>query len=316
MPGALTKDLSYTLSPRFAARPANAVHWLSTNAVLCRSVCLILFAYRAVPHRPLVLAANRDEFHARPALAAQWWGDAPNIYGGRDVRAQGTWLAVGRDRRLAAVTNWTDKDVSAAPPKSRGDLPRAFLEGGLTPQAFAETINDGDYAGFNFLAYDGETLAYASNRTGERRILAPGVYGLTNTRLADRVGAGGACSQLGAWPKATLGALALRRIAADATLDDLLALLAQPLLPPNNATPDESVDGERSGPERSRSPAFIRGAEYGTRASTAIIFEGDEVCFAERQYGPLGQPGRRSEATIALSPSAPPAPSANLKETA
>ena len=269
-------------------------------------MCLILFAYRVAPRRSLVLAANRDEFHARPALAAHWWRDAPNIHGGRDVQAQGTWLAVGRDGRLAAVTNWTDKGVAAAAPKSRGDLPRAFLEGDSAPQAFAESINDGDYAGFNFLAYDGETLAYASNRTGERRILAPGVYGLTNTRLAGSVAAG-ACSHVGAWPKATLGALALRRIAGDATPDDLLALLAQPLVPESAAV------AARSGPERSQSPAFIRGAEYGTRASTAIIFEGDEVFFAERQYGPLGQPGRRSQETIALTQSAP---SSNLKETA
>lgn len=270
-------------------------------------MCLILFAYRVAPRRPLVLAANRDEFHTRPALAAHWWRDAPNIHGGRDVQAQGTWLAVGRDGRLAAVTNWTDREVVAAAPKSRGDLPRAFLEGDPSPQAFVETINDGDYAGFNFLAYDGETLAYASNRTGERRILAPGVYGLTNTRLASAVAAG-ACPHPEAWPKATLGALALRRIAGDATLDDLLALLAQPLLPANTAAP-----AARSGPERSQSPAFIRGAEYGTRASTAIIFEGDTVFFAERQYGPLGQPGHRSEETIALTPSGL---STNLKETA
>lgn len=270
-------------------------------------MCLILFAYRVAPRRPLVLAANRDEFHVRPALAAHWWRDAPNIHGGRDVQAQGTWLAVGRDGRLAAVTNWTDREVVAAAPKSRGDLPRAFLQGDSAPQAFAETIDDGDYAGFNFLAYDGETLAYASNRTGERRILAPGVYGLTNTRLANAIAAG-ACPHPEAWPKATLGALALRRIAADATLDDLLALLAQPLLPANTAAP-----AARNGPERSQSPAFIRGAEYGTRASTAIIFEGDAVFFAERQYGPLGRPGRRSQETIALTQSAP---SSNLKETA
>lgn len=270
-------------------------------------MCLILFAYRVAPRRPLVLAANRDEFHARPALAAHWWRDAPNIHGGRDVQAQGTWLAVGRDGRLAAVTNWTDKNVAAAAPKSRGDLPRAFLEGDSAPQSFAETIIDGDYAGFNFLAYDGETLAYASNRTGERRILAPGVYGLTNTRLASAIAAG-ACPHPEAWPKATLGALALRRIVADATLDDLLALLAQPLVPENPTAPDE-----RSGPERSQSPAFIRGAEYGTRASTAIIFERDDVFFAERQYGPLGQPGHRSEEIIALNPSGL---STNLKETA
>lgn len=262
-------------------------------------MCLILIAYRLSPRRPLVVAANRDEYHARPSLAAHWWGDAANIYGGRDVRAGGTWLAVARDGRLAAVTNWTAQDAPAVAAKSRGDLPRTFLEGGLPPRAFAATINGRDYAGFNFLGYDGETLAYASNRTGEARTLAPGVYGLTNARLGSD-----------AWPKARLGALALGRIAGDATLDDLLALLAQPLLPEHSATPGEQAGAAQSGPERSQSPAFIRGSEYGTRASTAVIFEQQQVFFAERQYGPLGEPGRHSEATIALTPST------NLKETA
>lgn len=255
-------------------------------------MCLILFAYRVVAHRPLVLAANRDEFHARPALAAHWWADAPDIFGGRDRRALGTWLAVSRDGRLAAVTNWTDRAGGQASVKSRGEIPRAFLGGGASPGAFAAAIRGADYAGFNFLAYDGEALVHGSNRTGETRTLRPGVYGLTNTRLGDPVGRRGTAGS-GEWPKATLGAQALRAIAANATAEDLLALLCKPLVP-------EDAAQRAEWPERRHSPVFIRGAAYGTRASTAVIFERGAARFVEQQYGPSGAPGKRSGATIAL----------------
>ena len=252
----------------------------------------------------MVLAANRDEFYARPALAAHWWNDAPNIYGGRDRQARGTWLAVSRDGRLAAVTNWTARDRPAGA-ESRGALPRAFLDGSSPPRAFAQAIDGGAYSGFNFVAYDGEELAYASNRTGEVRTLPPGVYGLTNTRLGGAV-AEDASDRLAAdeWPKATLGARALRDLAASATVDDLLALLARPLAPKDAAgqRPCEANPAHGETSERRESPAFLRGAEYGTRASTAVIFERDAVLFRERQYGPFGKPGRYSSATIALTP--------------
>lgn len=277
----------------------------SSGSGTLAAVCLILFAYRMVPRQPLVLAANRDEFHDRPSLAAHWWEDAPNIYGGRDRRAGGTWLGVSRQGRLAAVTNWTDQSRRTSAAESRGNLPRAFLDGGASPRAFAENIDGRMYAGFNFLAYDGETLVYASNRIDTVRVLPPGVYGLTNTRLGDAVAPNApVCLDANAWPKATLGAQALRRIAGEATIDDLLALLARPLLPPNMATPGERRGASSSRSERHRSPAFIRGTEYGTRASTAVVFERDRVSIAERQYGPFGAPGRRSATTIAFSLSA------------
>ena len=274
------------------------------------AVCLILFAYRTRFERPLVVAANRDEFHDRPALAAHWWRDAPNIHGGRDLQAQGTWLAVSRDGRLAAVTNWTDKtgaNSTARAPRSRGDLPRAFLAGDTSAMAFARAIDGGQYAGFNFIAYDGEALVYASNRTGETRSLPPGTYGLTNTRLGGGWPRdGSAPAGAGQWAKARLGAQALRDIAATATTDELLALLAKPLTPiaTNEHAPEH-------GPEPAHSPAFIRGAEYGTRASTAVLFEGEGAWFVERQYGPFGKPGRRAATAFRFAVKLP-----TLKETA
>ena len=268
-------------------------------------MCLILFAYRLHPQRPLVVAANRDEFHARPARRAHWWQavetGAP-VFGGRDVTAKGTWLAVAASGRLAAVTNWTADRHAPPAPRSRGELATRFLAGCTPAAQFAANIAGELYAGFNFIGYDGESLAYASTRTGEVRMLAPGVYGLTNTRLGPGLRpdgsrhaiAGGGQPAYEEWPKAVFGAAALKPIAGRASLSDLVALLAQSLLPL------ETPGDREPAPERSYSPAFIHGAEYGTRASTAIIVGPESINFAEQQYGPLGRPGKYTEATIPL----------------
>ena len=279
-------------------------------------MCLILFAYRLHPQRPLVVAANRDEFYARPARPAHWWRPSkaePPMFGGRDVTAKGTWLAVAANGALAAVTNWTEDRNAPPAPRSRGELATRFLSSGTPAMAFAAGIDGEQYAGFNFIAYDGEALAYASNRTGELRVLAPGVYGLTNTRLGPGLKPDGSRHAPSGrtqpayeeWPKAVFGAAALRRIAASACTADLIALLAQSLLPL------ETPGDREQAPERSYSPCFIHGAEYGTRASTAVIYGRDSIDFAEQQYGPFGQPGKYTEANIALRRQ----PAQALKET-
>ena len=64
-------------------------------------MCLILLAWRAHPDYPLVVAANRDEFFARPAAEAGWWQDHPGVFAGRDREAGGTWLGLSRSGRFA-----------------------------------------------------------------------------------------------------------------------------------------------------------------------------------------------------------------------
>jgi len=66
------------------------------------------FAWKAHPDYPLVFAGNRDELHARPALAAGFWDDAPQVLGGRDLTAGGTWLGVTVTGRFAVVTNYRE----------------------------------------------------------------------------------------------------------------------------------------------------------------------------------------------------------------
>ena len=58
-------------------------------------MCLALLAQDAHPRFAIVIAANRDEHHARPAAPAAWW--AEGILAGRDLEAGGTWLGVTRE---------------------------------------------------------------------------------------------------------------------------------------------------------------------------------------------------------------------------
>jgi uncharacterized protein with NRDE domain len=85
-------------------------------------MCLLVALSRVVPGVPLVVAANRDELLARPSVTMTVLRPAaPELVGGRDAVAGGTWLATGDHGLLAGLTN---KPASRDPSRrSRGDLP-------------------------------------------------------------------------------------------------------------------------------------------------------------------------------------------------
>jgi uncharacterized protein with NRDE domain len=142
-------------------------------------MCLILVAWKVHPHLPLVVAANRDEFHGRPAARAAFWEDPPGVLGGRDLQAGGTWMGVSRVGRFAAVTNYRGGTEPGAA-ESRGALVTRFLKGIAVPELATRAS---EYSGFNLLAADGEVLWWLSNRDGGSRRLEPGWYGLGNLLL-------------------------------------------------------------------------------------------------------------------------------------
>ena len=147
-------------------------------------MCLILLAWRAQARHSLVVAANRDEFHARCADRAGFWRDAPDILAGRDLEAGGTWLGVSRKRRFAAVTNYRGgRDARAV--ESRGALATRFLAADASPADYVAGMSGrlDAYSGFNLLVGDGRELWWLSNRDGGSRRLEPGIYGLGNFLL-------------------------------------------------------------------------------------------------------------------------------------
>jgi uncharacterized protein with NRDE domain len=147
-------------------------------------MCLILLAWRVHPEYPLIVAANRDEFHARPAAPAAFWSDQPSILAGRDLEARGTWMGVSRDGKFAAVTNYRGAFEPRAA-ESRGALVTRFLQDSRAAAAYMVSVaeNAASYSGFNLLAADRDALWWMSNRDGKPRSLEPGIHGLGNTLL-------------------------------------------------------------------------------------------------------------------------------------
>src|SRR5512141_3427173 len=114
-------------------------------------MCLILLSWKThAPYR-LAVAANRDEFHARPAEPARFWPDRPAILAGRDLEAGGTWMGITRDGRFAALTNFRRLPLVKEGAPSRGQLPVAFLDSTTPPRDFLENFRlvKDQYAGFS-----------------------------------------------------------------------------------------------------------------------------------------------------------------------
>ncbi|NJD23886.1 MAG: NRDE family protein [Betaproteobacteria bacterium] len=237
-------------------------------------MCLIVIAWRVHDDFPLVVAANRDEFHDRPAAPAGAWEDAPGVYGGRDLQAGGTWLGVARGQRFAAVTNVREPGIAPGK-RSRGDLTREYLTGNESATAFASRIDGAAYSGFNLLLSDGESLCYTSNRIPAPRSLPPGIYGLSNHLLDSP------------WPKLVTArercATALDALPDRAAFFDVLA---DDEIVPDEELPATGVSLEW---ERRLSAIFVRSPGYGTRASTVLTLSASgSAILEERRFGPAG----------------------------
>ena len=243
-------------------------------------MCLAVVALAAHPRYALVVAANRDEFHAREAAPAAW-GDAPPFIGilaGRDLGAGGTWLGVRRDGRWALVTNVREGGVRDVALASRGELvPRVLNAGADAAATLAEVARDGGrYNGFNLLAGNAHAAAWMSNRSPRHRVLASGVHGLSNAFLDTP------------WPKVER---TRERVQAwcergDQDVAALLAALADRAQAADDELPDTGVTREW---ERMLSAPFIVGERYGTRCSTVLTIDhAGGACFIERQFAPDG----------------------------
>jgi uncharacterized protein with NRDE domain len=253
-------------------------------------MCLILTAWLAHPDYPLVIAANRDEYHAREAAPAQWWTAAshptephptephPNILAGRDLSAGGTWLGLTRDGRFAALTNFRDPERVKAGAPSRGAIVPATLAAAAPVSAQLQAIaGDGArYNGFNLLFGDRDELAVYESAIGRGRLLAPGVYGLSN-HLLDTP-----------WPKVVSAKAGLGQ--ALSQLPDETALLQ--LLRDDRKADDDQLPrtGVNVEWERLLSSAFIRSEDYGTRCSTLVLIDRHGGAhFTERTWDRGGQ---------------------------
>jgi uncharacterized protein with NRDE domain len=246
-------------------------------------MCLILVVWRGHPQYPCLIAANRDEFHSRAAEPAHWWHDRPQILAGRDLVAGGTWLGITRTGRFAALTNYRSPQHRRTDVPSRGSLVTDALESqgtALDDLGGLQRVGTG-YNGFNLIFSDGQRLAVHESVPRAGRVLAPGIYGLSNHVLDTP------------WPKVERAKARLKAL-LDQTIDPLSVL---ELLRDDRPARDEDLPGTGMSLEWERllSSAFIRGGDYGTRCSTVIrIDQGGKVYFDEWTWDASGSESGRA----------------------
>jgi uncharacterized protein with NRDE domain len=243
-------------------------------------MCLVVVSVGVSSRHELLFAANRDERHARPTAAAGWWPDAPDLYGGRDLVARGTWLAVDRLGRLAAVTNFRDPDTAAAP-RSRGALVADYLRGMRPLDEFAGAleIHRNDYGPFSLLLRERGALRVVSNRAPPADLPA-GVHALSNAAYGVE------------WPKVRSARAGMQGLLETPNpVDALFALLAERS---GAATPEDGY----------KSSHFIDGPVYGTRSSTVVVIGRDaRLTFAERSFDASARLINEVRTSFAVEPS-------------
>ncbi|MEM1418432.1 MAG: NRDE family protein [Myxococcota bacterium] len=255
-------------------------------------MCTLVAFSRVHPRLPLVVAANRDEFHARASTGPVVLHEAPRVVAGRDAEKGGTWLGASSSGLFVGLTNqreWAAKPREAL--RSRGEVTLAALATGSVEgvHGLLDGLDTADLAGFNLLYGDAGSLHVAYARPGERverRALPPGIHVLTNDRMGSPH-----------FPKA-LRAERLARQALAAASDApfaafvrrLEALLADRTQPSLEAVPEPPA-GARVDREMARrlQALCIETPVYGTVSATILAL--DEHAIHAHLYAD-GAPGR------------------------
>ncbi len=242
-------------------------------------MCLIVFAWQVIPCAPLVAAANRDEYYARPATPAGNWANHPDIYAGRDLQGGGSWMGIAQHgaavngvngapaARFAALTNIRSPQERQIDAPSRGALVADYLAGSMTPQQYVASIAPGSdaYNGFNLILADDKTLIWFSNRgqadARNGQPLVPGIYGVSNALLDTP------------WPKVVNTKAQFASLLFQCAPDDAyFEMLADTDCALDHRLPETGVPIEL---ERALSAVCIDMPDYGTRTSTVVKLYAD-----------------------------------------
>lgn len=240
-------------------------------------MCLLALSWQQNTDYPFLLASNRDEFLQRPTRVAGFWPEQPNILGGKDLEAGGSWLAVSKQGRWATLTNFRDGRNLAAGKLSRGELVLQALQEPLASLPTWLAANQHNFAGFNLLWGDNQQAWYFSNRlAAPARQLKPGLYLLSNATLNVE------------WPKTRR----LRKAIKDWQMMDnchpyqLFATLTDTTIAADKDLPATHMSLET---ERFLSSIFIQGENYGTRTSTVVWQGADQYWYFHERNHPTDQ---------------------------
>ncbi len=136
---------------------------------------------------PVLLLGVRDEFLDRPWLPpGRHWPARPNLVGGQDLRALGTWLAVDPAApRVACLLNGHGAPAEPSRRSSRGELPLRLAADGEPGD-----LDLGRYDPFHAVCATPDSVRIWSwdGRTVSRRSLDAGLHIVVNSGLEGAAG--------------------------------------------------------------------------------------------------------------------------------
>lgn len=248
-------------------------------------MCILFIALNRHPDYPLIICANRDEFHHRATQPMHLWPGPEGITAGKDLKAGGTWLGFNKLKQVSALTNIRDLSATQEDRLSRGDLVLKALKGELD-QAWL-TLHKDSYNPFNLLYQQGDKLFVFNSRNGSHTQLVDGFHAVSNGDLDD------------IWPKMAIGQQALEQTISQQTdlqPETLLPMMLDQTLPDESCLPNTGVSLEW---ERRLATIFINHPEYGTRSTSILLWhKSDKLDCLEVRYNTKGKELSRDKYTL------------------
>lgn len=147
-------------------------------------VCTLAAFVGCHPEVPVVVAANRDEFFARPTAGPILLESPRALWAGVDLRAGGTWLGANEYGLIAAVLNRRSQSPPDPSRRSRGTLVADVLQCRTTAEAVAriEGFAPTTFNLFTLLVADPEAAVLLANEPDHwrSRELGRGLHVVTN----------------------------------------------------------------------------------------------------------------------------------------
>ncbi|MBL4900185.1 MAG: NRDE family protein [Colwellia sp.] len=259
-------------------------------------MCILFFAIKQHPKYPVIICANRDEFHQRPTQAMHWWPKnnllaanvlANDVLAGKDLQAGGTWLGLNKQGRFSALTNFRQPDLIDQNKQSRGELVLQALAHQNEEMTKELAKSSSDYNGFNLVFGQLDKLVCFDSVSQKQQVLSAGFHSLCNGAL-DNI-----------WPKMALGQATLAEAIKDHSLD-----IAQLFKLMKNGQQAQTEHLPKTGVplnwEQLLSSIFIISPEYGTRTTNIITLDNQGIIsIYDQSYNEQGNCIKKQSFSIA-----------------
>ncbi|UUO22901.1 NRDE family protein [Colwellia sp. M166] len=238
-------------------------------------MCILFIAVKQHPDYPVIICANRDEFHQRPTQNMHWWAEE-KILAGKDLQAGGTWLGLTPEGHFSALTNFRQPEKFDKNKPSRGDLVVQALKNSPLKTEQYLSAESYQYNDFNLIFGQLNNLQAFDSVNQKLVRLAAGFHSVSNGALDDT------------WPKMALGLNALEALVTTNNLEieTLFKVMSNQETAKQESLPITGLSKEL---ELLLSSIFIVSPDYGTRSS-AIILQANtgEVKVYESNYDSNG----------------------------